>query len=117
MRNALILLLIASAGVAAPVSADDRVLNLMHAPFSAAGDGAGDDRAALGRALAEAKPGDTLLVPAGDYRIVLTAERLSIPAGVTILGWGGKSRFLLSSSGGNDEHREFLHFSSNVTLE
>jgi hypothetical protein len=92
-------------------------INFKDAPFSAAGDGAADDRAALARALSAVRAGDTLLVPPGDYRIVLTGERLQVPPGVTLLGHGGRSRFLLFSSGNDDEHREFLHVASNVTLE
>jgi hypothetical protein len=92
-------------------------INLKDAPFSAAGDGVADDRAALARALSAAKAGDTLLVPPGNYRIVLTNERLRVPPGVTLLGHGGRSRFLLFSSGKDDEDREFLHVASGVTLE
>ena len=94
-----------------------RVINLKEAPFSAAGDGKADDRAALARALAAAEAGDTVLVPPGWYRIVLTPEPLRIPAGVTLLGHGGRSTFALYSAGATDEHREFLHFNSNVTLD
>src|SRR5687768_17362064 len=111
----LVLLVLISLAVAGPARA--KMINLRDAPFSAAGDGTADDRAALARALAAVEAGDTLIVPPGDYRIVLTREPLRIPPGVTIWGLGGKSRFVLLSDATPDEHREFLHFNSDVTLE
>lgn len=91
-------------------------INLKDAPFSAVGDGTTDDRPALARALSTLKPGDTLLIPPGNYRIVLTKEPLAIPAGTTL--WGhGRSRFALHSSGGPSEFRHFLHPGSDVSLE
>lgn len=97
--------------------ADAKVLNLKAAPFSAAGDGTTDDRAALALALSALAEGDTLIVPPGNYRIVLTKTVLSIPAGATLWGQSEKSRFILSSADGSDEHREFLRPKSDVTLE
>lgn len=94
-----------------------RIVHLKDAPCSAAGDGIADDRAALGRAFAEAKPGDTVLVPAGAYRMVLTGGAMAIPAGVTLWGQAGKSKFLLSSNGKGSEYREFLRPGSDVTVE
>jgi hypothetical protein len=85
--------------------------------FGAVGDGTADDRPALERALAAAKPGDTVLVPAGSYRIVLTGGAISIPKGVTILGTEGESRFLLGSNGGPGAYREFLSPGADVTIE
>ena len=93
------------------------VRSLRDAPFSAAGDGSADDRSALARAFAALEPGDTLLVPPGNYRVELTAEPLRVPAGVTLWGQSGKSVFILHSAGGKPDHREFLHFSSGVTLD
>lgn len=93
------------------------ILDLRKAPYSAAGDGAADDRAALAAAFSAAKKGDTILVPAGDYRMVLGKGRLTMPDGVTLLGEGGRSRFLLVSEDGKTEHREFLQPGSSSVLQ
>jgi hypothetical protein len=93
------------------------IKDLRDATFAAVGDGAVDDSPALARALAVMKPGDTLLVPPGVYRIVLTADPLRIPAGVTLWGQIGKSKFILHSAGGKGDHREFLHLGSGATLD
>ncbi|MEA3211116.1 MAG: hypothetical protein QOE70_4173 [Chthoniobacter sp.] len=98
-----------------PVRAEANVLNLREAPFSAAGDGKTDDRPALARAFADAQSGDTVLIPPGNYHIVLTKGVLVTPSGVTLWGQSGKSKLVLSSEGG--EHREFLRLGSDVTLE
>ena len=93
------------------------ILNLNDAPFSAMGDGKADDRPALANALSAAKPGDTVFVPPGDYRIVLGKGRLTMPAGVKLLGDRGESKFLLGTDGGEKEHREFLQPGSQSTLQ
>lgn len=93
------------------------VLSLKEAPYSAAGDGKTDDRAALANALAAAKPGDTVWVPPGDYRIILGKGRLTMPAGVKLLGERGGSRFLLGTDGGEKDHREFLKPGSQSVLQ
>jgi hypothetical protein len=94
-----------------------KVINLKEAPFSAVGDGTTDDRSALARAFSEARPGDPVLISPGSYRIALTKETLAIPASITLWGQSGKSKFILSSSGGTGEHREFLRPGSDVALE
>jgi hypothetical protein len=85
------------------------VINLRQAPYSAAADGKADDRPALAAAFSAAKKGDTIFVPAGDYRFVLPqGTRLSMPEGVTLVGEKGLSRFVLVSDGDGKGHREFL---------
>jgi len=85
------------------------VINLRQPPCSAKADGSTDDRPALAAALSTAKKGDTVFVPAGDYRIVLPkGARLSMPEGVTLVGEKGLSRFVLVSDGDEKSHREFL---------
>jgi hypothetical protein len=102
--------------ISSPLSA--AILNLRDAPFSAAGDGKTDDRSALANALAAAKPGDTVFVPPGQYRIVLgKGQRLTVPAGVKLLGNRGGSRFLLGTDGGEKDHREFLQPGSGSVLQ
>lgn len=86
------------------------------APFQAVADGETDNRAALQQALGKLQTGDTLVVPAGDYRLELTDKPLSVPAGVAILGQGGKSRFLLATSGDAKQFRNCLKLSTGVTL-
>lgn len=98
-------------------AAHARILNVTDAPFSAAGDGATDDRPALVRAFSEAQPGDTVLIPPGNYRIILTGGPLAIPDGITLWGQNGKSKLLLSSNGKSGDHREFLRPQSDVTVE
>jgi len=100
-----------------PSAGQAKVWNVKEAPGLAAGDGATDDRPALARALAAAEQGDTILIPGGDYRIVLTKGALSVPEGVMLLGEGGRSRLLLYTNGTNKEHREFLRLKSDVTLQ
>ena len=80
--------------------ADAAAVSLKDAPFSAAGDGVADDRPALAKALASLKAGDTLIVPPGTYRIVLTKDVLKAPPGVTIWGQADKSKFVLATAGG-----------------
>jgi hypothetical protein len=98
-------------------SLDAAILNLRTAPYSAVGDGTTDDRAALAAAFSAAKMGDTILVPVGDYRIVLGNGRLVMPDGVTLLGESGRSRFLLVSENGKREHREFLQPGSSCVFQ
>ena len=86
-------------------------------PIAGIGDGKSDNREAIVRAFKSLISGDTLFVPAGDYRVVLTKGQLKIPAGVTLVGERGKSRFLLECSDGESKHREFLRFAEGVTLE
>ena len=93
------------------------VLNLKDAPFAAAGDGTTDDRPALARAFAAARPGDTVLIPPGSYRMVLTKAALAVPAGVTLWGRSGQAKLALSSDGGTGDYRAFLRTGSDVTLE
>ena len=57
------------------------------------------DQETLGRAFEALEPGDTLLVPPGEYRIVLSKGQLAVPAGVTLLGQGGKSKFIFHKEG------------------
>jgi hypothetical protein len=97
--------------------AEGRRLDLRAAPYSAVGDGTADDRPALARVLADAKAGDTVIVPPGRYRIDLTKQVLAVPAGVTLWGQSGKSVFALTCAGEKPEHREFLRLASDVTLE
>lgn len=101
--------------LAIPASA--KVINLKDAPYSASGDGAADDRPALGRAFTEARAGDTVVIPPGRYRIALSKSPLAVPAGVTVWGQSGKSQLILQSDGGRADHREFLRLGSDVTLE
>ncbi len=89
---------------------------LTEAPFSAVADGETDCRPALAAAFAKLASGDTLMVPAGDYRLVLTDKPLSVPAGVSVVGQGGKSQFLLASSGNEKQYRNWLKLNSRVTL-
>lgn len=93
-----------------------RTLNLREAPYAAAADGTADDRPALLRAFADARPGDTILLPPGDYRIVLTGGAAVVPEGVTLWGHAGKTRLLLDTSGSTSDYREFLRPRSGVTL-
>lgn len=92
-------------------------VTITEAPFAAIGDGKTDNRSALGSALASLKEGDTLYVPPGNYRVALSDQSLKVPAGVTLLGQGGKSIFLLESSEGAKKHREFLKVGSEVTID
>lgn len=85
-------------------------------PFQGIGDGETDNRSALQRAFAKLESGDTLIVPPGDYRVELTDKPLSVPAGVSIVGQGGKSRFLLASTGDEKQYRNWLKLNSDVTL-
>ena len=56
----------------------------------ATGDGTTDDAAAFVRSLAAARPGDTVQVPAGTYRLVLP-QPLELPAGVLLAGQPGRT--------------------------
>ena len=93
------------------------LLNLRVDPFAAAGDGVTDDRPALAHALAAARRGDTVVVPAGRYRLVLTATPLSVPAGVTLRAPEGAAVFSLVSDAGSDVYRAFLRLGSDTTLD
>lgn len=110
------LVLMAAAGLSGAM-AHAALIDLRQPPYSAAADGTKDDRPALAAAFSAAKSGDTVFVPAGDYRIVLTKGRLSMPEGVSLLGENGRSRFLLVSEGGEKEHREFLQPGSGSVLQ
>lgn len=94
-----------------------KVWNFTEAPGLAAGDGVADNAEALKRAFSALTAGDTLLVPPGNYRVVLEKSGMPVPAGVTVQGRSGKSTFLLESTGGKDGYREFLRLRSGVTLE
>lgn len=98
-------------------AAHAEMLNVRSAPFSAVGDGTTDDRSAFARAFAAAQAGDTVMVPPGDYRIVLTGGALAIPEGVMLWGQAGKSRLLLTTNGKDSDYREFLRPKSDVTVE
>lgn len=93
------------------------IINIKDAPFAAIGDGHTDDLPGLKRALLGAKPGDTVMIPEGRYRMVLTGGALAIPEGVTLWGQSGKSKFLLSTDGKTSDYREFLLPKSDVTVE
>lgn len=93
------------------------VVDLSQAPYSAAGDGEVDDLPALKKALGALEEGDTLFFPPGEYRFNLTASQIRIPAGVTLLGREGKTKIQLHTAGESNKHREFLRFSSDVTME
>ncbi len=99
------------------VSTYGKVVDLTSEPFSAVGDDATDNLAALTSALSSLEAGDTLLIPPGDYRIVLSDGQIKVPAGVTLLGQNNKTTLRLLSSEGTDKHRSFLNISSDVTLE
>ncbi|RYD37909.1 MAG: right-handed parallel beta-helix repeat-containing protein [Verrucomicrobiaceae bacterium] len=113
MRRVLILAL--AAVFAGNLGAE--VIDIRKAPYSAAGDGKTDDRGALAAAFSAAEKGDTILVPAGDYRIVMGKGRLTMPDGVTLLGEGGRSKFHIASQDGKSEHREFLQPGSSCLLQ
>jgi len=111
MRPALTLLTALLLAPLAALHAADApaVINLRQAPCSAAADGMKDDRPALAVAFSAAKKGDTVFVPAGNYRVVLPqGARLSMPDGVALVGEKGLSRFVLVSDGDEKSHREFL---------
>ncbi len=112
-------LLILIVAYLAPVAAkaDAKILNLKDAPFSATGDGTTDDLPALGRAFAQALPGDTVLIPPGSYRMILKGGPLAIPDGITLWGQAGKSKLVLGSNGKSADYREFLRPKSDVTVE
>ncbi len=93
------------------------VIDVRQPPYSAAGDGSRDDRGAISSALAAARSGDTVFIPAGDYRIMLGKGRLQMPDGVTLAGEGSGSRLLLRSDAGEKEHREFLQPGSGCVLQ
>ena len=97
-------------------AAQAKILNLKEVPFSAVGDGVVDDRSALARVFAAAQPGDTVLVPPGEYRMILTGGALAVPDGITIWGQGGKSKFTLSTNGRETDYREFLRPKNDVTI-
>jgi hypothetical protein len=117
MFKRMILLLIAAAFLLLQPVSQAKTLNLKDEPFSAVGDGRADDRPALKRAMFASRPGDTVLIPPGHYRIVLTGGALTIQQGVTLLGEAGKSVFLLGTDGKNSDYREFLRPQSDVLLE
>lgn len=110
------LILMTAAGLSGAM-ADAALIDLRQPPYSAAADGTKDDRPALAAAFSAAKSGDTVFVPAGDYRIVLTKGRISMPEGVSLVGEKGKSRLLLVSEGGEKEHREFLQPGTGSVLQ
>lgn len=98
-------------------AAQAAVKNLKDPPFSAVGDGLVDDRPALASALSSLTTGDILVVPPGNYRIVLTGSTLQVPAGASILGQREKSVLLLENNG-STAYRELLRpAGSNVTIE
>jgi len=97
-----------------PVAAETFVFS--EPTFPAAADGETDNRPALLQAFAQLKSGDTLFVPAGDYRLELTDKPISVPSGVSLVGQGAKSRFLLASTGDEKQYRNWLKPGSNVTL-
>lgn len=83
------------------------IINIKDAPYSAKGDGSTNDRAAFAAAFAALNPGDTLYVPDGIYRIILTGSTLVQPAGTTILGQRGGAMLKLEN-GGSSSPRQFL---------
>jgi hypothetical protein len=93
------------------------LIDVRREPYSAAGDGQSDDRAALAAAFSAAKSGDTIYLPAGNYRVVMGKVRLSLPDGVILSGEGARSTIQIASDGGEKEHREFLQPGSNCTLQ
>lgn len=93
------------------------VLDLRQPPYSAVGDGKADDRGALAAAFADAKAGDVILIPAGDYRVVMGKGRLSMPNGITLLGESGRSKVLIASEDGSPQHREFLQPGSSCLIQ
>lgn len=106
---ALLTILLLAPLVAVHAADAPAMINLRQPPYSAAADEMKDDRSALGAAFSAAKKGDTVFVPAGNYRIVLPqGARLSMPDGVALVGEKGLSRFILVSDGDDKSHREFL---------
>lgn len=106
---ALLTILLLAPLVAVHAADAPAMINLRQPPYSAAADEMKDDRPALGAAFSAAKKGDTVFVPAGNYRIVLPqGARLSMPDGVALVGEKGLSRFILVSDGDDKSHREFL---------
>ena len=106
---ALLTILLLAPLVAVHATDAPAMINLRQPPYSAAADEMKDDRPALGAAFSAAKKGDTVFVPAGNYRIVLPqGARLSMPDGVALVGEKGLSRFILVSDGDDKSHREFL---------
>ncbi|HEX6368166.1 MAG TPA: glycosyl hydrolase family 28-related protein [Longimicrobium sp.] len=63
-------------------------IDVTHAPYGAGGKGATDDADAFRRAVAAARSGDTVYVPAGTYLLGRTVE---IPSGITLRGDGPTS--------------------------
>ena len=97
---ALLTILLLAPLVAVHAADAPAMINLRQPPYSAAADEMKDDRPALGAAFSAAKKGDTVFVPAGNYRIVLPqGARLSMPDGVALVGEKGLSRFILVSDG------------------
>ncbi|EIP99632.1 hypothetical protein OpiT1DRAFT_04157 [Opitutaceae bacterium TAV1] len=97
----------------APLS-DAAIVNIKSPPYSAMGDGVTDDRAAFATALAALSSGDTLLVPAGVYRLVLTGI-LKPKAGTSILGEGNATTLSLEN-GGLSTFRQFMALGGSDTL-
>lgn len=100
-----------------PALAEARTVNFAEISSPAPGGSPTDCREALAKVLGSLQTGDTLLVPPGEYRVVLGKAGLTVPAGVTILGQGRKSVFVLASEGGEKEYREFLRPQGGVVLE
>ncbi|WP_050026918.1 right-handed parallel beta-helix repeat-containing protein [Verrucomicrobium sp. BvORR034] len=100
-----------------PAVAEARTVNFAEVAGQAVGGGSTDHREALAKVLSSLQAGDILLVPPGEYRVVLGKAGLTVPVGVTILGQGRKSVFVLASEGGEKEYREFLRPQSGVVLE
>lgn len=84
--------------------------------IGAVADGKTDNRAALRKAFDTLEPGDTLVLPAGAYRIELTESPLTVPSGITLLGQGGQTRLLLATTGTEKKFRNLFKLSSDVTL-
>jgi hypothetical protein len=106
---ALLTILLLAPLVAVHATDAPAMINLRQPPYLAAADEMKDDRPALGAAFSAAKKGDTVFVPAGNYRIVLPqGARFSMPDGVALVGEKGLSRFILVSDGDDKSHREFL---------
>jgi len=91
--------------------------NIKSAPYLATGNGTTNDLPAFLGALAAARPGDTVLVPPGNYRMILGGGAFTIPQGVTISGTPGSSVFLLSTNAAPENYREFWTPTSNVTIQ
>ncbi len=92
------------------------VINVCDSPYLAKGDGITDNRSAFVNALASLSSGDTLFVPAGTYRIVITSI-IKPKAGTSIRG-EGSATILSLENGGLSTSRQFMSpGGSNILIE